>query len=42
MQDIVDLLLDVGYQVYVAHDRYLEGLLLTMDDDGKYESVVRV
>lgn len=42
MQDIVDLLLDVGYQVYGAHDRYLEDFLPMMDANRKNESVVRV
>lgn len=42
MQDIVDLLLNVGYRVYVAHDRHLESLLPTMDDDGEHKPVVKV
>ena len=42
MQDVVNLSLDVGYWVYVAYDRDLEGFLSRMGDDGEYEVVVRV
>ena len=42
MEDIVNLLLDVGYQIYVAHDRDLEDFLSTMNNDGEHEAVVRV
>ena len=42
MEDIVDLLLNVGYRVYIAYDKDLEGLLSTMGDDGEHEAVVRV
>lgn len=40
--DIVDLSLDVGYRVYVAHDWYLKDHQPIMDNDNKHESVVRV
>lgn len=42
MKNIVDLVLDVGYQVYVAYNRDLEGLLSTMSNNSKYEAMVRV
>ena len=42
MEDIVNLLLDVGDWVDVAHDRDLEGLLAAMCDDSKHKAVIMV
>lgn len=42
MKNIVNLLLDIGYQVYIAHNKDLEDLLSTMSDNGKHKAVVKV
>lgn len=42
MKNIVNLLLDIGYRVYVAYNKDLEDLLSTISNDGEHKAVVRV
>lgn len=42
IEDIVNILLNVDYRVYIAHNGNLKDLLFTMDNNDEHEVMVRL
>lgn len=42
MENVIYFGLDISYQFDVSHDRNLEGILAVMNDNGEYETMIRI